>query len=132
MGSLERLLKLLLQYTSYLDGLNADDLSDVYKYLSAVYLLQVQALIEIAVKAAAALGLGVEGYIDAGNKLKSAGILSDEEFRRYRTVVRFRNIVVHQYDIEIIRRIIERREYRDVARMGIKIVEEVRRRTRKN
>ncbi|MCY0891565.1 MAG: DUF86 domain-containing protein [Pyrobaculum arsenaticum] len=132
MGSLERLLKLLLQYTSYLDGLNADDLSDVYKYLSAVYLLQVQALIDIAVKAAAALGLGVEGYIDAGNKLKSAGILSDEEFRRYRTVVRFRNIVVHQYDIEIIRRIIERREYRDVARMGIKIVEEVRRRTRKN
>ncbi|MEM4437271.1 MAG: HepT-like ribonuclease domain-containing protein [Pyrobaculum sp.] len=98
----------------------------------SVYLLQVQALIDIAVKAAAALGLGVEGYIDAGNKLKSAGILSDEEFRRYRTVVRFRNIVVHQYDIEIIRRIIERREYRDVARMGIKIVEEVRRRTRKN
>ncbi|MEM4437272.1 MAG: hypothetical protein QW680_01350 [Pyrobaculum sp.] len=33
MGSLERLLKILLQHTSYLDSLNADDVSDVYKYL---------------------------------------------------------------------------------------------------
>ena len=44
---------------------------------------------------------------------------------------RFRNIVIHQYgivDINIIRRIIGNREYRDVARLGIKVVEELRRR----
>jgi len=111
MSTVERLLKLLLYYTSLLDNLNISDLEDVYKYLSAVYLLQVQAqsLIDIVVKAASALGFEVEGYIDAGNKLVSAGLLSNEEFSRYRSVVRFRNIVVHQYgviDINIIHRII--------------------------
>ena len=49
---------------------------------------------------------------------------------RYRSIVRFRNIVVHQYgvvDINVIRRIIGNREYRDAARLGIKVVEELRR-----
>ena len=127
MGAIERLLKLLLHYTTLLDNLSVNDLDDVYKYLSAVYLLQVQAqsLIDIMAKAASALGLEVEGYVDAGNKLMSVGILSSEEFNR------FKNIVVHQYgviDINVIRRIIGNREYRDVARLGIKVVEELRRR----
>ena len=133
MGAIERLLKLLLHYTTLLDNLSVNDLDDVYKYLSAVYLLQVQAqsLIDIMAKAASALGLEVEGYVDAGNKLMSVGILSSEEFNRYRSIVRFRNIVIHQYgvvDINVIRRIIGNREYRDVARLGIKVVEELRRR----
>ncbi|GAB6947009.1 DUF86 domain-containing protein [Vulcanisaeta sp. JCM 16161] len=133
MGAIERLLKLLLHYTSLLDNLGVNDLEDVYRYFSAVYLLQVQAqsLIDIAVKAASAMGFEVEGYIDAGNKLVSAGLLSNEEFSRYRSVVRFRNIVVHQYgiiDTNVIRRIIGNREYREVARLGIKIVEELRKR----
>ncbi|GAB6944081.1 hypothetical protein [Vulcanisaeta sp. JCM 14467] len=70
MGAIERLLKLLLHYTALLDNLNVNDLDDVYKYLSAVYLLQVQAqsLIDIMARAASALGLEVEGYVDAGNK----------------------------------------------------------------
>lgn len=58
-------------------------------------------------------------------------MLSNEEFSRYRSIVRFRNIVVHQYgiiDINVIRRIIGNREYREVARLGIKIVEELRKR----
>ncbi len=69
--------------------------------------------------------------MDAGNKLMSVGILSSEEFSKYRSIVRFRNIVVHQYgvvDINVIRRIIGNREYRDVTRLGIKVVEELRRR----
>ncbi|ADN50691.1 DUF86 domain-containing protein [Vulcanisaeta distributa] len=133
MGAIERLLKLLLHYTTLLDNLSVNDLDDVYKYLSAIYLLQVQAqsLIDIMVKAASALGLEVEGYVDAGNKLMSVGILSGEEFSKYRSIVRFRNIVIHQYgivDINIIRRIIGNREYRDVTKLGIKVVEELRRR----
>lgn len=127
------MLKLLLHYTTLLDNLSVNDLDDVYKYLSAIYLLQVQAqsLIDIMVKAASALGLEVEGYVDAGNKLMSVGILSGEEFSKYRSIVRFRNIVIHQYgivDINIIRRIIGNREYRDVTKLGIKVVEELRRR----
>ncbi|MGC8584276.1 MAG: HepT-like ribonuclease domain-containing protein [Thermoproteus sp.] len=113
-----------------LDGIDAGDLGDVYKYLSAVYLLQVQALIDIAVRAAAALGLEVEGYIDAGEKLRSAGVI-DDEFKRYRAVVRFRNTAVRRYgavDAAVIARIVRNREYREAARLAVKIVEELRRR----
>ncbi|WP_373419228.1 HepT-like ribonuclease domain-containing protein [Vulcanisaeta moutnovskia] len=102
-----------------------------------MYLLQVQAksLIDIVVKAASAMGFEVEGYIDAGNKLVSAGLLSNEEFSRYRSVVRFRNncgsSIWNYYgiiDVNIIRRIISNREYREVAKLGVKVVEELRRR----
>ena len=133
MGALERLLKQLLHYTALLDGLEASDLNDVYKYLSAVYLLQVQAqsLIDIVVRAASALGLEAEGYIDAGSKLLGAGLLSKEEFDRYRSAVRFRNIVVHQYgavNADVVRRILDKREYRELAKLGARLVEELRRR----
>ncbi|MGC9171030.1 MAG: DUF86 domain-containing protein [Thermoproteus sp.] len=133
MAAVERILKLLLHYTSLLDGIDAGDLGDVYKYLSAVYLLQVQAqaLIDIAVRAAAALGLEVEGYIDAGEKLRSAGVIDDDEFKRYRAVVRFRNTAVRRYgavDAAVIARIVRNREYREAARLAVKIVEELRRR----
>jgi len=40
-------------------------------------------------------------------------------------------IVVHQYgivDVNIIRRIISNREYREAAKLGVKVVEELRRR----
>ncbi len=133
MGTLDRLLKLMLNYTSLLDGLSISDLNDVYKYYSAVYLLQsqAQALIDIVIKAAAALGLEVEGYVDAGSKLAMLGILSEDEFSRYRSIVRFRNLVIHQYgiiDVDVIRRIIGNGEYRDTARLGLKIVNELKRR----
>ncbi len=54
MEAIERLLKLLLQYSTLLNGLNINDLDGVYKYYSAIYLLQVQAqaLIDIVVRAA--------------------------------------------------------------------------------
>ncbi|MEM4059195.1 HepT-like ribonuclease domain-containing protein [Pyrobaculum sp.] len=133
MGAIERLLKQLLHYTALLDGIGVGDLEDVYKYFSAVYLLQAQAqsLIDIVSRAASALGFEVEGYIDAGGKLARAGLLSDDEFNRYKTVVRFRNIVIHQYaavDIGVIRRIIGKRDYREVAKIAVKLVEELRRR----
>jgi len=68
MGVLERLLKLLLHYSSLLDKLTLQDLEDEYKYIAALHLLQVQAqaLMDMFARAASALGLEVEGYIDAG------------------------------------------------------------------
>jgi uncharacterized protein YutE (UPF0331/DUF86 family) len=133
MGAIERLLKLLLQYTTLLDGLNINDLDDVYKYYSAIYLLQVQAqaLIDIVVRAASALGYEVEGYIDAGRKLRIANVINDEELNLYRSIVGFRNIVVHQYgavDPNVVRKIISTRRYRDAAKVGVKIVDELRKR----
>jgi len=129
----ERLLKLLLHYTALLDKLSVEDLENEIKYYAALHLLQIQiqALIDIASRAASILGLEVEGYIDAGYKLRQAGIINDDELRLYRRVVGFRNIVVHMYgevNPDIVREVIRDRRYRDVTRLGIKIVEELRRR----
>jgi len=132
-GVVERLLKLLLHYTALLDKLSVEDLEDEIKYYAALHLLQIQiqALIDLASRAASILGLEVEGYIDAGYKLRQAGIINDDELKLYRRVVGFRNIVVHAYgevNPDIVREVIRDRRYRDVARLGIKIVEELRRR----
>jgi uncharacterized protein YutE (UPF0331/DUF86 family) len=133
MGVIERLLKLLLHYTALLDKLDVDDLEDEYRYYAALHLLQIQtqALIDIVTRATSILGLEAEGYIDAGYKLRQADILNDDEFKFYRRVVGFRNIAVHMYsevNLDIVKEIIRDRRYRNVAKLGIKIVEELRRR----
>ncbi len=133
MGALERLLKLLLQYTALLDGLSEADLNDEYKYYSAVYLLQVQAqvVIDIVMRAASTLGYEVEGYADAGRKLMLAGVINGDEFSIYSSLVGFRNIAIHQYgslNPNVIRGIISGRRYRDAAKVGVKVVDELRKR----
>uniref|UniRef100_A0A7J3X7N6 DUF86 domain-containing protein n=1 Tax=Thermofilum pendens TaxID=2269 RepID=A0A7J3X7N6_THEPE len=133
MGVLERLLKLLLHYTNLLDKLGPQDLEDEYKYLAALHLLQVQAqaLMDIFARAASALGMEVEGYVDAGYKLRAVNIIDSEELAFYIKVVGFRNVVVHEYgevNSRIVREIIEGRRYRDVARLGVKTFEELRKR----
>lgn len=133
MGTLGRLAKLLLEYARLLDGLRPEELGDVYKFNAAVHLLQVQvqSLIDMAVRAASLLGLAVEGYIDAGVKLREAGLLNDDELSRYKAAVRFRNIAVHQYgvvDPKIVARIVGDREYRRLVEIGLKIYEELRER----
>jgi len=77
------------------------------------------------------LGLEVEGYIDAGRKLRAENVISGEELAFYSRIVGFRNIVVHEYgevNSRIVREIIESKKYRDIARLGMKIVEELRKR----
>jgi len=56
-------------------------------------------LVDIATRAASALGLEVERYIDAGYKLKFVNIVNDSELKLYRKAVRFRNIVVYGYSL---------------------------------
>jgi len=68
-------------------------------------------LIDIATRAASALGLEVERYIDAGYKLKSVNIINDSELKLYRKVVGFGNIVVHEYSLikpETVKEIIQK------------------------
>jgi uncharacterized protein YutE (UPF0331/DUF86 family) len=113
--------------------LSVEELKDEYRYYVALHLLQIQiqALIDIVFRATSILGLEAEGYIDAGYKLMQAGILNNDELRFYRKVAGFRNIVVHMYsevNQDIVREVIGGRRYRDVAKLGIKIVEELRRR----
>jgi len=131
-GVVEHLIKQLLHYTSLLDKLSTEDLKDEYRYYAALHLLQIQSqiLIDIAIRAASALGLEVEGYIDAGYKLNTINIINNNELKLYRKVVGFRNIVVHGYSTinpEIIKEIIQEKRYRDVAKLALKIFEELHR-----
>ncbi|WP_288006240.1 DUF86 domain-containing protein [Thermofilum sp.] len=133
MGVLKRLLDNLLSYTSLLDGLKPEDLEDEYKYYAALHLLQTQAqvLMDIFARASSTLGLGVDGYIDAGHKLRAKDIINDKDLGLYRRIVGFWNVVVHEYsdvDSSIVLDIITNKKYREVARLATKVVEELEKR----
>jgi uncharacterized protein YutE (UPF0331/DUF86 family) len=116
-----------------LDGLKPEDLEDEYKYYAALHLLQTQAqvLMDIFVRASSTLGLGVDGCIDAGYKLRAKNIITDKDLDLYRRIVGFRNVVVHEYsdvDSSIVLDIITNKKYREVARLATKVVEELEKR----
>lgn len=79
----------------------------------------------MALRAAALLGTSPSGYIDAGHKLKEKSVLTEEDYRIYADVVRFRNILVHYMMVkeEVVREIIEKKLYRWVAKLALKILE---------
>jgi len=82
-------------------------------------------LIDMALRAAALLGTSPSSYIDAGHKLREKGVFTEEDYRIYADVVRFRNILVHYMMVkeEVVREIVERRLYRWVAELSRKILE---------
>ncbi len=130
MAIIGRLLRIIEEREALLNRYSPDELGDVKAYYSAVYLLQTQAqaLIDLAQRVATLMGMEVSGYVDAGEKLSMLGVISPEDLRLYKSVVTFRNIVVHQYavvDLEIIRRIIANREYRKVTELARKIASRV-------
>jgi uncharacterized protein YutE (UPF0331/DUF86 family) len=127
MGILKELAQILASYTAELETYGPEDLRDPKKYFGALYLLQSQsqALIDMALRAAALLGASPSGYIDAGRKLKEKSVFTEEDYRVYADVVRFRNILVHYMMVkeEVVREIVERRLYRRVAELALKILE---------
>jgi uncharacterized protein YutE (UPF0331/DUF86 family) len=130
MAIIGRLLRIVEEREALLNRYSPDELGDIKAYYSAVYLLQTQAqaLIDLAQRVATLMGMEVSGYVDAGEKLSILGVISPEDLRLYKSVVTFKNIVVHQYaivDLEIIRRIITNREYRRVTELARKIASRV-------
>ena len=118
------------EYTKKLEELKIDDLWSLY---AGIYLLQVQAqaLIDIVMRGCAELGLKAEGYTEAGRKLAEIGVMSNEDFEFYRRVVGFRNTVVHAYarvNFDLVRKIIEGREFEKVYLLALKVVEELKKR----
>jgi uncharacterized protein YutE (UPF0331/DUF86 family) len=116
MGILKELAQILASYTAELETYGPEDLRDPKKYFGDLYLLQSQsqALIDMALRAAALLGASPSGYIDAGRKLKEKSVLTEEDYRVYADMVRFRNILVHYMMVkeEVVREIVERGLYR--------------------
>jgi len=129
MEILKELAQALASYTAELETYSPEDLRDPKKYLGALYLLQSQsqALIHMALRAAALLETSPSSYIDAGRKLREKGVFTEEDYRIYADVVRFRNILVHCMMVkeEVVREIVERRLYRWVAELARKILEDL-------
>ena len=126
MAIIERLLKIIEEREKLLDRYSPSDLSDFRAFYSALYLLQTQAqaLIDLAQRTASLMGMEVSGYVDAGEKLMILGIISSDDLRFYKSIVAFRNMAIHEYstvDIDVVKRIIENREYRRVTELARRI-----------
>ena len=133
MGVLARLLSVVSEMTSRLDWLAEHGLESWVEELAALHALQVQAqaLLDIVVRLAAELGYAPATPREAAGYLAAEGMLTPEEHDFVRRVAGFRNIVVHEYaavDSELVRAIIEGREYRRVALLAARLVEEATRR----
>ena len=73
----------------------------------------------------------MDGYIDAGHKLRAKDIITDMDLDLYRRIVGFRNVVVHEYsdfDSSIVLDILANKKYREVARLATKVIEELEKR----
>ncbi|GAB6945814.1 HepT-like ribonuclease domain-containing protein [Vulcanisaeta sp. JCM 14467] len=129
MAIIRRLLRIIEEREALLDRYSPDELIDVKALLSHAPTPDAgPALIDPAQRAAALMGMEVSGYVDAGEKLAILGVINHEEPKLYRSVVAFRNVVIHQYavvDLEITRRIITNREYRRVTEIARKIASRI-------
>jgi len=133
LGALARLASTVSRMTAKLDDLAAAGLQGWVEELAALHALQVQAraLLDMMLRVAAELGYSPEHPSEAAGILVGEGIISREDYEFVRRVIGFRNIVVHEYasvDMELVRGILEGREYRRVAALAAKILLEAERR----
>ncbi len=91
--------------------------------------LQAQALLDMVRRLASELGYTPSTLREALRVLLAEGVISDEEYSFVLRVAGFRNIVVHEYadvDMELVYRILGKREYRRVAVLASKLLAEAR------
>lgn len=128
MAVLRELARYVFSYGAELDRYTAEDLEDSKRLYGAMYLLmsQSQALIDMAERAVSLLGLSARGYIDAGRQLMIHGVFTENDFKLYMNIVKFRNVLVHKYQlvkIEIVKDIVLNRRYKQLIDLALKIVE---------
>jgi uncharacterized protein YutE (UPF0331/DUF86 family) len=106
-------------------GFDLNDMGQLMKFLHALQ-LQAQVLIDMVQRAAALMGEPAHSYAEAGAALARRGVFSPEDLRLYRSVVGFRNVLVHGYtpvDMLRISQILAGREYRKLVNLALKILE---------
>ena len=133
MGVVERLASRVFEMTGKLDSIAERGLNDWVVELAALHALQVQAqaLLGMMVRIASRLGYSPESPGEAARLLADEGLLAGDDLDFARRLIGFRNILVHEYeriDMELVRRILEAREYRRVAALAARLLEEARRR----
>jgi uncharacterized protein YutE (UPF0331/DUF86 family) len=87
-----------------------------------MYLLmsQSQALIDMAERAVSLLGLSARGYIDAGRQLMIHGVFTENDFKLYMNIVKFRNVLVNKHQFV---KIVLNRRYKQLIDLALKIME---------
>ena len=128
MAKVRALLEFIAKLTAYLDGVveRGYDLSnwdDLMRILHALQ-LQAQALIDMAQRAASLLGEPAQTYMEAGEALRRHGVLDPQDLTLYRSVVGFRNVVVHGYvslDTAKVEEVLRKRLYRRILELAEKI-----------
>ena len=100
MAALERLLELVAEHTAFLDEMrgrwNPRDKIIVYAVLHALQ-LHAQAAIDYLLHACALLGLAAPTPTSCVARLAEEGLLGGHEADILKRMIRFRNIIVHEY-----------------------------------
>ncbi|BDC18658.1 HepT-like ribonuclease domain-containing protein [Acidianus sp. HS-5] len=128
MAILDRLLENLKDYTDKLDEANNVDLDNRFNLFAVLHLLQVQAraFIDLAQTLLSNMGVSTQGYRESIRKLFENNLLTAEERDFLISVVRFRNIIVHEYATVnpiFIKKIMENKEYRKILEIAYKLRE---------
>jgi uncharacterized protein YutE (UPF0331/DUF86 family) len=123
----ERLLEIIASHVKLLDEARRRvDWSDTLSFYGILYALQVhaQAIIDYLLHTCAILGVSAETPFRCTEELQRASILAPEEALMLRRLIRFRNIVVHEYgsiDVNRVKQIVERRGYREALKVILKV-----------
>jgi len=121
---LDKLLKLVEEYTLKLDEIN--DVDDWITYQATLHMLQIQAqaLIDLIRRLLSNMGITADSYKESVRKLFENKLLTEEEFRFLNSVISFRNILVHAYatvNEDIVKKIIKERSYRRLLEIAINL-----------
>ncbi len=122
---LYNLLDSIRENLGLLKEVNLDRLIDYYAALHAMQ-IAIQSLIDMTSLVAASLGKPPSSFYEAGEILASEGAFSEEDLAKYRGIVGFRNVLVHNYlevDRELFREIVETGRYGDIETLALKVLE---------
>lgn len=124
MGIIEELTRYAIEITKHIDeevekGYNLSKWGDLMKFLHALQ-IQAQILINLIQTICSKIGKPSSTYIHSGEILYREGILTLEEFKFYKSIVGFRNVIVHMYtrvNIDVVDSILRNREYLKILKL---------------
>ncbi len=122
---LYKLLDSIRENLGLLKEVNLDRLIDYYAALHAMQ-IAIQSLIDMTSLVAASLGKPPSSFYEAGEILAKEGAFSEGDLAKYRGIVGFRNVLVHNYlevDRELFREIVETGRYGDIEALALKVLE---------
>ncbi len=122
-----RMYQLLNSIRENLDIVRKADLNDLIGYYAALHALQIacQSLIDMMSLASSAIGKPPASFSAAGEILAEEGVLDSEELDKYRGIVGFRNVIVHNYldvDRDLVKYIVKTGEFEEIEFLALKVL----------